>query len=128
MRKITRDRAVEMLLKEMVLPGDKTHIPQVFIVGNEICLTLFSALRYQRNTYYLEGCKLPIAIVTIDEAYHEKNGRRMPLSFDDTIDRSFDRIGEHFSHEDFYGWQKDLRTNGTAVNSLIFTIRKYTNL
>lgn len=88
-----------------ILPGDLYHLPLTFMVGDEVCITFYSALRYQMQRFVLDQETIPIELMTIEEAYSIKHQKPMPKSVENTIDRHFDTKGNHRQAEHFYEWQ-----------------------
>lgn len=120
MTKTGQFRAVKVLLDKNGVLGEEHRLPKVYVVGDEVCIFLTAALRYQRNHFYLNnGEKLSIETLTIEEAYRLLNtGEELPKNIKNMVDWNFDSIGSTYKHEDWYPWQIAMYNNDPHISPI----------
>lgn len=98
-----------------ILEGGKSFLPLVHMVGDEVCITFFSALRAQKNQWLMGGDKQPIEQVTIAEAWQFVEHGELPSYMKDKVDWNFDSNGYKKEGEDLLPWQKKRYINDPRV-------------
>jgi len=129
MKKEVIKKAYALLLRD-VLAGDKTHLPRVYVCGDNVFVYKAAALRHMFCENANRGIseQLHIEVITIHEAYEMENGELMPKEFKKKVDWNFQSNGTVFTQGMLFNpllcesYHRDLRFD--SVNERIKTTQK----